>query len=56
MKNALVEVQNMPEETEQYIVARYVAGELWYWGSWDNRKSAQNVADTFENGIVVEHT
>ena len=49
-----VKVNNKPEDTEKYIVARYVAGELWYWGSWDDYKSAKKVADDYENGIVVE--
>ena len=43
------EVNNIPNETR-----RFVANELWYWGSWDNLEEAKRVAEEFENGIVVE--
>lgn len=50
-----VYVNNMPEETEQFVVARLNNGELWYWGSWSDKESAEKVAKTFPNGIVVEN-
>lgn len=48
------EVQNVPEITNKYIVARLVDGVLWYWGSWENFDDAFNAAVELENGIVVE--
>lgn len=49
-----VKVNNKPEDTEKYIVARLSDGELWYWGSWDDKVTATRVASTFKNGVVVE--
>ena len=49
-----IKVQNVPEITNKYIVARLVDGVLWYWGSWENFDDAFNVAVDFPNGIVVE--
>ena len=39
-------VNNMPKyaETKKYIVARRVDGELWFWGAWDDRNTANEVA------------
>lgn len=49
-----VEVNNIPNETSRFVVARFVTNELWYWGSWDNLEEAKRVAEELENGIVVE--
>lgn len=49
-----VEVNNIPNETRRFVVARFVANELWYWGSWDNLEEAKRIAEELENGIVVE--
>lgn len=48
-----VKVYNCPEDTEQYIVVRLSNGELWYWGSYEDESEAIEVADEFENGLVV---
>lgn len=50
-----VNVNNMPKETEAYVVAKLVDGKLWFWGSWDDRKMAEKVAEEFDNGIVVNN-
>lgn len=50
----MAEVNNIPNETSRFVVARFVANELWYWGSWDNLEEAKRVAEELENGIVVE--
>lgn len=39
---------------EKFIVARLVNGELWFWGAWDDKKSADKVAQTMQDMIVVE--
>lgn len=49
-----VKVYNCPEDAEQYIVARLSNGELWYWCSYEDESEAIEVADEFENGLVVE--
>lgn len=48
-----VKVYNCPEDTGQYIVARLSNGELWYWGTYEDESEAIEVADEFENGLVV---
>lgn len=47
-------VFNTPEDVDKYIVAKAVCGELWYWGSWDNKNDAFRVAKQFDNGCVLE--
>lgn len=47
------EVKNIPETTRRYIVARVVSSELWYWGTWDSKEQAEEVARTID-GIVLE--
>lgn len=39
-----MKIYNKPEQTEEFIVARDVEGEKWYWGSWDDRDRANEVA------------
>ena len=46
-------VHNMPQEHEQYIVARCFDGELWFWGSWKDKEDAKNAARKVD-GVVVE--
>ena len=51
---AKAEVQNVPNDADKYIVVRLVMGELWYWGSWNDKDAADRVAEQFENGLVLE--
>lgn len=39
---------------EPYIVARLVDNELWYYGRYNTYEKAFDVANKFENAIVVE--
>ena len=41
-----MKINNMPEYAthRKYIVARRVDGELWFWGAWDDRDRANEVA------------
>jgi hypothetical protein len=50
---AKVEVYNCPDDAYRYIVCRLNSGELWYWGCYDTMREATQVADSFENGLVV---
>ena len=50
----LATVKNIPPETEKYIVARLDNAELWYWGSWENRKEAEKITRNFGNAVLVE--
>jgi hypothetical protein len=47
-------VNNVPNETEKYVVARWSdeMRSLWYWGSWDNLEDAEEAAKN-TGGIVV---
>lgn len=49
------DVKNVPENvSERYIVARLVVGELWFWGAWNDKEKADDVAREID-GIVVEN-
>lgn len=50
----IVEINNLPEEVEDWVVARYSSQtrDLWYWGSWDNEAQAKEVAKLID-GLVV---
>lgn len=49
-----VVVNNVPEDTLEYVVARWSkdTSGLWYWGSWDNEAQANEIAKMID-GIVV---
>lgn len=48
-----IKVNNVPDNAEKYIVARYNMSELWFWGSWNTLEEAERVANEISNGIVV---
>ena len=50
-----VEVNNVPDDALEYIVARYdnVTQSLWFWGSWDKENEARKKALEVGNAIVV---
>ena len=53
-RQMLVKIKNMPSEPiSGYVVARLVRGELWYYGTWREHAKAEDVANEFENGILV---
>ena len=45
-------VKNLPTIYKEFVVARAVDGELWFWGSWDSEETAHTVAIDID-GIVV---
>ncbi len=49
-------INNKPQDTEQYIVARIDDTDfsLWYWGSWDDVEEASTVALELGNAVVIE--
>ena len=49
----LVAVNNTPESTEKYVLARCVSNELWYYGSWESEAQAREIAKMID-GVVVE--
>ena len=48
-----VVINNMPENVEEWIVANCVSNELWFWGSWDDKTKAEEVAREVESRLVV---
>ena len=51
-----VEVKNCPKYVEQYdyIVARLVEGDLWFWGAYSDLDKATKAANEVK-GIVVNN-
>lgn len=49
-----VEVNNVPKDCYEWIVARWNPEdcELWFWGSWDNKPQAREIAKMID-GIIV---
>lgn len=52
-KQCLAEVNNLPDEIEKYVVARVCDGELWFWGTWDDKDEAERAVNDVENGILL---
>ena len=48
-----VKIENMPERVNKFIVCRVCNGELWYWGSFDDEKTAEQARKEVD-GIVVK--
>lgn len=50
-----VKVENAPEECKKWVVARFDAhtNKLWWWGSWDSKEQAGEIAKMID-GVVVE--
>lgn len=53
-----VEMNNVPDDALEYVVARYdnVTQSLWFWGSWDKENEARKKALEVGNAIVVRRT
>lgn len=39
----------------KYIVARCAEAELWFYGAWDDKQKAIDVAIEIGNGVVLEN-
>ena len=49
-----VVINNTPSNPKRYIVATFCDGELWYWGSWDDKDKAENAANASKSRLVLE--
>ena len=50
-----VKINEMEEDYgEPFIVARLVDNELWYYGRYNTYEKAFDVANKFENALVME--
>lgn len=47
-------VNNVPDQTEEWIVARWCPelNSLWFWGSWASEAQAKEIAKLMD-GILV---
>ena len=52
-KDMTVQVKNITEGKEKYVVARLVSGELWYYGRYETENRAKEVSEDFDNGLVL---
>lgn len=52
MKNQINNYESYADQYK-YIVARRVGGELWFWGAWNDRDKANDVAEELGNGVVL---
>lgn len=50
----IVSVNNVPKYANdyEYIVARFIDGELWFWGAYGIESAAEEAAEEV-NGIVL---
>ena len=48
-------INNLPTYANEYkyIVAHRVDGELWFWGAWDDRNKANEVALEIGGEVVI---
>lgn len=51
-----VVIYNMPPSAEDFVVARLVNTELWYYGSYETQERAEVVAEQLGNGVVLDIT
>ena len=52
-KTMEVKVENISEGKAKYVVARLVEGKLWYYGRYETTERANEVAQEFDNGLVL---
>lgn len=51
----VADVKNTPRTlTSGYMVARAVDGELWYYGTYEEKDRADNVAREIGNAVVLK--
>ena len=52
--NYIAEIKNPPkEQREGFVVARNYEGNLWYYGTYETKKRAFEVAQELDNGVVI---
>ena len=47
-------VNNLPDDSKKYVVARLIDGEFWFWGSYENEDRAKQAAKDI-GGVVLEN-
>lgn len=52
---AMLTIQNAPTRLDKYtVVRRGEDGQLWYWGTYDDKNRAEMAAAELGNGLLVE--
>jgi len=52
---AFIEINNAPEKLCRYtVVRRSEDGQLWYWGTYDDKNRAEMAAAEIGNGILIK--
>ena len=52
----VADVKNTPKTLSSgFMVARLVDGELWYYGTYEEKDRADSVAQEIGNGVVLEN-
>lgn len=49
-----MQINNLPTHYKKYVIAMLINHELWYWGSWDDKGKAEQIAKTMPDGVVIE--
>lgn len=54
--HGIVEVNNTPDKLREdgFMVVRYCENGLWYYGTYETKERAEEVAEEIGNGFVVE--
>lgn len=54
--NQFIPVNNIPDYARglKYLVARWCEGEWWFWGAWNDRNKAEEIAQRI-NGKVFDN-
>ena len=45
------EIFNLPADLCEFTVARYVNGEWWFWGTWDDEADAYSAAHNVDGEV-----
>ena len=52
-KQCLAEVNNLPDDIEKYVVAKVFDGEMWFWGTYDDKNRAEKAVHDVD-GVILE--
>lgn len=52
-KQCLAEVNNLPDEIDKYVVAKVCDGEMWFWGTYDDKSRAEKAVRDVD-GVILE--
>ncbi len=50
----MANIVGLPQNHRRYVVARLFEGNYWYWGSWNEREHAADVASRLDGAVIAE--